>query len=92
MYTKEDWKKDGVFSAKPGQEISREILDDMENALPPIRAGKCARQNAEALGIRPVAGFLMGEPYDCTEEGNLYMFFLTDAAGRAYYGGLATRN
>lgn len=80
MYTREDWAKDGSFSAKRGQEISPEVYEEMFNCMPPIRLPKDLR----TIGF---AGFLMGEPYSHNEHGPVYMAFVR-ANGHHYYHGL----
>lgn len=36
IYTREDWKHDGIFKAAAGQQIEKNIYDEMENCLPPL--------------------------------------------------------
>lgn len=89
IYTMNQWKHDGTFSADPGQEIETEIYFSMLNALPPRRAGKWAmNEGGNVCGIRPAEGFLMGEPITCNNAGNLFRLFLADHKGRTYYAGL----
>lgn len=42
VYTKEQWHKDGSFNAFPGQEVSREVYDEMLDVLPPVVAANRA--------------------------------------------------
>ena len=80
MYTREDWAKDGSFSARRGQEISPEVYEEMRNGVPPLSLPRSLRK----IGF---SGFLMGEPYDCNERGPVYMAFVR-ANGHFFYHGL----
>ena len=80
MYTREDWAKDGSFSAKPGQEIHPEVFEELRNGVPPLSLPRSLRK----VGF---SGFLMGEPYSCNEKGPVYMAFIR-ANGHFFYYGL----
>lgn len=54
IYTREQWIKDGNFSAKIGQEIEESIYEQMLNCLPPLGLPKESGYSA---------GFRVGEPY-----------------------------
>ena len=74
IYSMKEWKRDGTFKARPGQEVSEQVYNIMLNCLPPkdLPADTAARALQEyATPIH--AGFLMGEPHD------------TDSAGRTRY-------
>lgn len=81
MYTREDWEKDGSFSAERGQEIHPDIFAEMRDCVPPLSLPKELRK----IGF---SGFLMGEPHSCNSKGQLYMAFVR-ANGHYYYYGLS---
>lgn len=83
IYTMQQWKQDGTFSADPGQEISAEVYEQMLNTLPPEDLPRDkARQALQDYNIPVHAGFLMGEPHSSNSNGELlYMAF-----GRNNYG------
>ena len=80
MYSMSDWNRDRSFKAKPGQRVSKQIYDEMLNALPPKAVPK---RLLEENGC--VEGFLMGEPYG----NNQYMAFGKKANGACYYLGIS---
>lgn len=77
IYTMKQWVKDGIFNAQPGQEISEEVYNLMLNCLPPkTLPSETARIALEVYNIPVHAGFLMGEPDSCNEDGKqLYLAF-----------------
>lgn len=79
IYTREQWSKDGSFSAVVGQEIEEGIYDDMLNVLPPLHLP----QEAKDMGY--IAGFMMSEPH-CAE--------INKATGRymAHYAAFGKRD
>lgn len=101
VYTAEQWKKDRIFNAKPGQEIDEEIYFEMLNALPPESLPrKKAVEALEVYNIPIHKGFLMGEPHSCDKEGNqLYAAFGMNDFGKSinhkepryYYLGLSRK-
>lgn len=83
MYTREQWEKDRAFSAKPGEEITEDIYNEMYNCMPPLRLPKeTALKALEEYKVPVHAGFLMGEPHTSSKEGLLYLAF-----GMNNYGG-----
>lgn len=63
IYTWTDWRRDGSFKAPPGQEITREVYDEMRNCTPPKTFPKAkARQALSEYEIPVQEGFLMGRP------------------------------
>lgn len=95
IYGMEDWKRDGSFSAKPGQEVSEGVYSAMLNCAPPktLPSGK-AKQALQDLNIPVHAGFLMGEPHSTDKETGkeLYLAFGMNNYGkgsRYYYLGLS---
>lgn len=52
------WHLDGSFAARPGQEVTPEIYDEMLNGMPPISLPR----TPETAGYS--TGFLVGEAYD----------------------------
>lgn len=79
IYTREDWQRDRVFSARPGQLISEEIYDDMLNCIPPYHLPE------ETSGMVS-AGFLMGEPAASDQRGALYHAFGSNGGKYIYLG------
>ena len=69
VYDGYQWHLDRNFSAKPGQEITREIYDSMFDCLPPHSLPRLP----ETQGY--TAGFLMGEPYDHVNGKAVYSAF-----------------
>lgn len=93
VYTMADWQRDGTFNAAPGQEITEDIYNEMQNTVPPKAIRKeTARQAWEQYRIPVHAGFLMGEPTSTDEQGReLYRAFGSNDYGRGrhcYYLGL----
>lgn len=54
VYTREQWHRDGTFSAKEGQEVEEYIYWEMYDVLPPLRLPKESGYSA---------GFRVSEPY-----------------------------
>lgn len=79
VYTREDWQRDRVFSARPGQLISEEIYDDMLNCMPPYHLPEETRGMVSA-------GFLMGEPAASDQRGALYHAFGSKSGKHIYLG------
>lgn len=94
IYTGEQWAQDQTFGAEPGQEITEEIYNNMLNCMPPkdLPNGK-ARQALQDYNIPVHAGFLMGEPHSCNNDGEqLYLAFGCNDYGKGkhyYYLGLS---
>lgn len=93
IYTMEQWQRDRLFNAEPGQEIEAAIYEEMLNVMPPLTLpqGK-ARQALQDYKIPVHAGFLMGEPHSCDKDGQLYLAFGSNNYGKGskyYYLGLA---
>lgn len=88
IYTMEQWQRDRVFAAVPGQEIDQEIYIDMLNCMPPIDLPEEARTNAQRYIF---AGFMMGEPYD-SRNGHLRYLAFGNSGNRYYYLGLYERD
>ena len=96
IYTAEQWGADNTFKATAGQEITEEIYNRMLNALPPLSLPRDkARQALQDYKIAVHSGFLMGEMYDTTAEGEpLYMAFGMNDYGKGkhyYYLGLSIK-
>lgn len=83
------WEKDVTFSAKPGQQITEDIYDEMLMIMPPLRLPKKAEWEAMTkLNISVKAGFLMGEPVRSGGEwGMLYHAFGIGENGKYYFLG-----
>ncbi len=95
IYSMEDWKQDRSFNAKPGQEISEDVYNEMLNCMPPktLPSGK-AEQALQDFSIPVHAGFLMGEPHSTDKETGkeLYLAFGMNDYGKGkhyYYLGLS---
>ena len=88
-YTREDWQRDQSFKAVPGQEIEKEIYEDMFNVLPPLRLPRNKVMEAlETMNLHISAGFMMGEPHSHSKNGALFMAFgktYPDESGERYY-------
>lgn len=83
IYTVDDWNRDGVFKAIPGQEIQYAIYYRMSIAVKPRQAPlKIASGYNEA--------FLMGEIYDIDSEGKPIFMAFGSKNGHYYYIGLIT--
>lgn len=95
-YETEDWRRDGSFKAEPGQEIAKEIYDQMFNAMPPMALPRNVAENAlNNLHVPVHAGFMMGEPYGTSEEGTLFLAFGKNNYGkgdRYFYLGLGHKD
>lgn len=61
IYTMENWREDGTFSAAAGQEVEEVIYEEMLNVLPPLRLPQEAKNGGYT------AGFMVSEPY-CSER------------------------
>lgn len=79
VYTRKDWQRDRVFSARPGQLITEEIYDDMLNCMPPYHLPEETRGMVSA-------GFLMGEPAASDQRGALYHAFGSKSGKHIYLG------
>lgn len=88
IYDKEKWEKDRTFSAKPGQQISEDIYDEMFNCMPPKHLSAEAEEKADSIGLYVSAGFMMGEPHSSDNHGSLFMAF-GKSGGNYHYLGLA---
>lgn len=76
IYTMEQWAKDRSFNAEVGQEISKEVYNNMLNCMPPKSLPRLKAIYAlSALNIPVHAGFLMGEPHSSDKDGQLYLAF-----------------
>ena len=80
VYDGYQWHLDGTFSAKPGQEVTREIYDDMFDCLPSISLPRLPETQGFA------AGFLVGEPYDHVNGKAIYSAF-AQRDGRCFFLG-----
>lgn len=93
-YTMRQWKKDRVFKAEPGQEVSAEVYEIMHNCLPPKRLPVGAERKAlEEYNLPIHAGFLMGEPQDYEGGHVRFLAFGSNTGGKKkhyYYLGLST--
>ena len=90
IYTREDWSKDRIFSAVPGQEVTKDVYDEMFNCMPPRRLSAEAQEKACAEGLCVFSGFMMGEPHSCDRHGELYLAFgISTGTGKHYYIGIA---
>lgn len=78
VYTSENWAADRSFKAAAGQEISKEIYEEMFNVMPVQRL-------KEAHGC--TAGFRTTEPYTHINGKAVYMAF-GKKDGKYYYLGL----
>lgn len=74
IYTMEDWRRDGTFSACVGQYVSEDIYYEMLECVPPAFSSRTIMQ--------------VGEPYDNDMEtfANLYSTFARDKQGWRYMG------
>ena len=79
VYTKEQWHKDGSFNAFPGQEVSREVYDEMLDVLPPLSL-------PIELRSRGFKGFMVGEPKSSNSKGLTFDTFVR-MGWRCYYQG-----
>lgn len=98
VYTMESWAKDKNFNAKPGQEVSEEVYNEMLNCMPPESLPqRTARQALRQYDIPIHFGFLMGEPHSHDKDGALYLAFGGNDFGKSvnhkepryYYLGLS---
>lgn len=93
VYTMEQWKHDGTFSAQAGQEITEEVYNEMMNCNPPGKLpAKKAKQALQDHNIPVHAGFLMGEPHSSDSKGQLFLAFGSNDYGHGahfYYLGLS---
>lgn len=64
-YTNEDWQNDHNFNAQPGQEIEESIYWEMYEVMPPLSLPR----RTETAGYSD--GFMVSEPYDTDETGQL---------------------
>lgn len=88
VYDMTSWKKDGSFSASPGQQVSREVYEEMYNCMPPLRLSREAVNRARTLGRIVLCGFMVGEPSSSDSQGVLYNAFGKEGE-KYYYLGLA---
>ena len=90
IYTKEQWRTDGTFSAQPGQEITADVYDSMLNCVPPRSLPKeTARRASQDHSVSIHAGFLMGEPHCSDKEGRQLYLAFGMSGNRYYYLGLS---
>lgn len=82
IYTMQQWERDRVFAAAPGQEIEQAIYTSMFNCMPPLKLPKAAHI---------LTGFMMGEPYDSRNGKLVYMAF-GNSGNKYYYLGLYERD
>lgn len=75
VYTMEEWQRDGIFSAKIGQSVSRAVYLELRDCVPPAYNGREL--------------FQVGEPYTHDKENGkpLYATFQTDEKGEWIYIG-----
>lgn len=89
IYSMEQWERDQVFKAAPGQQIDGAIYERMLNCTPPRDLSREALENTDT----PVhAGFLMGEPHDHDQTGARFLAFGMNDYGKGpkyFYLGLA---
>ena len=89
VYTLKDWEAAGTFRADPGQEIDQGVYEKMLNCTPPRQLPpEKAREALRAYNIPVHAGFLMGEPHSCDDQGRQYYlaFGVNDyGKGKHYY-------
>ena len=91
-YTMDHWRADRDFKARPGQEVSPDVYEEMLNVMPPIRLSEEAAAIArDRFGILRSAGFLMGEPHASDQDGPLYLAFVS-TGGKCYFIGTAHGN
>ena len=90
IYTMDQLKEDKTFKAKPGQELTEEVYDEMLKRFPPKGIMPDAFEQARyKYGIICHAGFLMGDPVKKDEKGRaLYHAFGCNEFGQFYYLGL----
>lgn len=87
-YDESCWKKDGKFSAYPGQEVTKSIWEHMLNCVFPKTLPQAAADDAKILlGFPVFGGFLMGEANDMTMEGKETYLAFTNKGERYYYLG-----
>ena len=95
IYDMKDWENAGTFSAKPGQQITAEVYEELLNTLPPLNLPReTARRALHSYGVPVHAGFLMGEPTSADREGPLYHAFGSNDYGKGpkyFYLGLSHR-
>lgn len=95
IYTMEDWHRDGVFKADPGQRITAEVYNAMRDIMPPLDMPReTARRALRVLRVPVHSGFLMGEPETHDDEGRpLYRAFASNNYGtpKYFYVGLSPR-
>lgn len=80
IYDMAQWGVDGIFSARPGQQITQEIYEHMLNCMPPLYLPD------NESGITVSAGFMMGEPYDHKNGQNIFLAFGKNQQGYYYLG------
>lgn len=83
IYNEKAWAKDGTFSAKPGQQVSEAVYEQMFNCLPPYRLSNEAVDNAAKTGVYVSAGFMVSEPTSSDHNGLLYNAFGRN--GKTFY-------
>jgi len=91
VYDEKEWAKDGTFSAKPGQQVSEAVYEQMFNCLPPYRLSNEAVDNAAKAGVYVTAGFMVSEPTSSDQHGVLYNAFGRNDQG-FYFLGLAHKH
>lgn len=93
VYTAKQWEDDGEMKAAAGQEVERQVYNDLLNVLPPKELPRAASSDAWKRYKIPVhGGFMMGEAITADKEkGLLYLAFGFNGFGhgeRYYYLGL----
>ena len=76
IYTMNKWAEDRSFNAKPGQEITAEVYEEMLNVMPPKSLPEeIKKQERQKFHLKIHAGFLMGETAGSNKNGLLYHAF-----------------
>lgn len=94
IYDEDAWARNKVFSAYPGQEITKSIWEHMLNCMPPKTLPEAAADDAKLLlGFSVFGGFMMGEPYGLTKGAfhDTYPAF-TNHGNRYYFLGMYAEN
>lgn len=80
IYDANQWVKDGTFSAKPGQEITKDVYNQLFNCMIPLSLP------SNESKVQVSAGFMMGEPYDYKNGQHTYLAFGQNKYGYYYLG------
>ena len=93
LYTMEQWTRDREFKARPGQEITEDVYNQLRDVVPPKELPPAtAKKVWQDLRIAVHAGYLMGEPTSNDADGLLYRAFGMNDYGKGkhyYYLGLS---